>query len=121
MSRLQLTSVVCGMGESFVDEKNPSWLIPFRGNLPLLPSYRVAYYQKMCLSVPYVSELPQEFQDIAWKAYEIATMHENFRKYLQEYGIDQNEFAGLSEEEKADKLADWMEKSNIDISRLTIE
>lgn len=121
MERERLVSVVGGRASKYVKLKKPSQIIPFKGNFPILKSYQINSYYEAIRNTNSIDDLSEEFQKVTEKGNRIAILEEGFKRYLSDYNITVYDFLKLSDYEKSDKLIDWCNRDDIDLSQLTIK
>jgi hypothetical protein len=120
ISRMRTTSVVGGMASPYVNLKQPSELIPFKGDLPMLNDIDAIKFRDTIRETLSLDELSPLFQRVATEGYRIAVMEEGFIAYLRERAITPDDFVKLSNAEKSDYLLDWMNLNSLGLESLKI-
>ena len=120
IARLRTTSVVGGMASPYINRKQPSALIPFKGDLPMLNDIDTITFREAICETLSLDELSSEFQRVATEGYRIAVMEEGFTAYLRERAITPDDFVKLSNSEKSDYLLDWMNLNSLGLESLKI-
>lgn len=121
MERERLVSVVGGRAAKYVGLKKPSEIIPFRGNFPLLEPYQIALYNEAIQNTEKLEDLSDEFQKVTEKGNRIALLEEGFQRYLESYNISVSDFIKMKNNDKSDKLMNWLNHDCIDFSQLKIK
>lgn len=117
---MRTTSVVGGMASPYVNLKQPSELIPFKGDLPMLNDIDAIKFRDTIRETLSLDELSPLFQRVATEGYRIAVMEEGFTQYLRDRGVTPDEFVKLSNAEKSDYLLDWMNLNSLGLESLKI-
>lgn len=117
---MRTTSVVGGMASPYVNLKQPSKLIPFKGDLPMLNDIDAIKFRDTIRETLSLDELSPLFQRVATEGYRIAVMEEGFIAYLRERAITPDDFVKLSNADKSDYLLDWMNTNSISVEALKI-
>jgi len=117
---MRTTSVVGGMASPYVNLKQPSELIPFKGDLPMLNDIDAIKFRDTIRETLSLDELSPLFQRVATEGYRIAVMEEGFIAYLRERAITPDDFVKLSNAEKSDYLLDWMNLNSLGLESLKI-
>jgi hypothetical protein len=120
ISRMRTTSVVGGMASPYVNLKQPSELIPFKGDLPMLNDIDAIKFRDTIRETLSLDELSPLFQRVAMEGHRIAMMEDGFTRYLRKQGITPGEFVKLSNSDKSDYLLDWMNMNSISLESLKI-
>ena len=111
--RHRLVSVLAGKASEYIRRKRPSDIIPFRGNFPIIDDMDMYEYREAIESTEMIEDLPEKWQRVVMKGTRCSDFEESFKRYLLEYGLYQDDFLALKNIKKANKLADWMERSCI--------
>lgn len=119
--REKLLSVIGARASKFVNKEVPSELIPFKGNFPLLPSYKSEEFYEAIRNNQFLEDISEDLQNIIIKGNRIAIMHEGFENYLLDRGFSKYDFIKMKNSEKSNFLIDWMNISCINFSQLKID
>ena len=117
---MRTTSVVGGMASPYINRKQPSVLIPFKGDLPMLNDIDAFAFRDAIRETLSLDELSVEFQRVAIEGHRIAVMEAGFTAYLRERAITPDDFVKLSNTEKSDYLLDWMNLNSLGLESLKI-
>lgn len=117
---MRTTSVVGGMASPYVNLKQPSKLIPFKGDLPMLNDIDAIKFRDTIRETLSLDELSPLFQRVAMEGHRIAIMEDGFTRYLRKQGITPADFVKLSNADKSDYLLDWMNTNSISVEALKI-
>lgn len=118
--RYRLCSVIGGAATRYVEQRTPSPLIPFSGELPILDTIDAERFREEIASTEKLEDLSPKFQHAALEGYRIAQMVSEFREYLYDRGISPEGFVKLSNAEKSDHLLDWMNTNAVSMASLKI-
>ena len=118
--RNRLLSVVGERAFKYAFLKKPSEIIPFKGDFPLLPSFKMEEFSNLIKEKQYVEEAPMEYQIAIARGNKIAVLELGFKTYLQDNGISIEDFKKLENNQKSDFLIKWMDENCVGIKQLNI-
>lgn len=121
----RIFDISAGKANQFIHYEVPSNLIPFKGDFPIVPSYkRDTFHDEVhrviglgAMAFEECSEWVRKVVDVGEKIYD---MHHNFSDYLSNKG-KLSKFQDLSPKEKEDLLYDFMDKECIGYEQLIIK
>ena len=105
-----MLSVQGGRSARYCFQKKPSEYIPFKGEFPILPEYRVEELYDQIHKHKYLSECEKWAQDAIIKADRIFLMEDGFKKFLQKQNKF-DDFFDLKNNEKANLLVKYMDEN----------
>ena len=113
-----LTSIIGGKAISYIFSERPSFFVPFEGNFPLAKDYqREAIMNEVC-GTHYFEDIEEEWnKDLIKKGAQIYDIDQGFKAFL---GDRKKTYNALPESERAELLAEFMDKNCLDIGALRI-
>lgn len=113
-----LSSDIGGKALPYIFEEKPSLFVPFKGNFPLAKEYQREVITNAICGTHYFEEIEQEWiKQIIKKGAEIYDIDQSFKTFL---GNRTKTFNSLPASEKADILAEFMDKNCLDMGALRI-
>lgn len=100
--------------------KKPSELIPFKGEFPIVPEWRVEQFYEIEHSHNRLEECPEWFQQAIIKGCEIDTIDRGFHDWLQKRKIKQEDFLRMKVSDKSTELVRFLNENCLSIDRLNI-
>lgn len=115
-----MLSVQGGRVTRYVFLSEPSELIPFTGNFPILQEYqKTAFYEEIQQHM-YLEECSDWVQEAVLKGDDIYLIETGFKNYLRKHDIGEEEYIGMDAGEKQRILYDFLDDSSLGRERLNI-
>ena len=119
MSKI-LLSIQGGRVTEYLFAKKPSELVPFKGEFPLVPEYKVREVYDLIHQHRYLDECPEWFQTVVLKAEQIYLIDTGFTKYLKSRNLLEK-FRKMSASDKSTELVKYFNDNSIGLERLKID
>ena len=118
MTGKTLASIIGGKAISYIFSERPSLFVPFEGKFPLAKDYqREAIMNEVC-GTHYFEDIEEEWiKDLIKKGAQIYDIDQGFKAFL---GDRKKTYNALPESERAELLAEFMDKNCLDIGALRI-
>lgn len=104
----------------YISRDKSSFIVPFKGNFPILKFWQEELYQKECFKHEFYEDLPDWIKDVMNKAEQVKIIDEGFRRYLRDNKIF-DDFFTMTDEQKAAELERFMNANSIDVGHLIIK
>lgn len=115
----ELVSIEVAKAWRFITEFTPSAIIPFKGNFPLLPPFRIEDFDKGINHV-YLDECDEWIQDLVAKGVRMQSIEDGFREYLEENGLSEK-FFEMKSADKATELVRFLNAHSLTFKSLEIK
>ena len=117
----QIVSKIGARAMEFVFEAKPSDLIPFSGNLPIVPNYLRDKFEEEVMNKMYISDCSDWVQSAIYKGNDIYNMHYDFLNYLKKSGIGEDNFKEMNNSDKATELIRFLNANSMSLEYLQID
>lgn len=114
----QLVSKVGARAMEFVFANKPSDIVPFSGNLPVVPNYQKDKFIDEIESHMYISECSDWVQSAIYKGNEMYQIHYDFSKWLSKTGIGEDNFKAMDNSDKATELVRFLNANSLSLKSL---
>lgn len=114
----QLVSKVGARAMEFVFADKPSDIVPFSGNLPVVPNYQKDKFIEEIESHMYISECSDWVQSAIYKGNEMYQIHYDFSKWLSKTGIGEDNFKAMDNSNKATELVRFLNANSLSLKSL---
>lgn len=115
----ELVSIEVSKAWKYITEFTPSAIIPFKGNFPLLPPYKIDDFSKGIEHI-YLDECEDWIQDLVVKGVRMQSIEEGFREYLDSNGIT-DKFNEMKSADKATELVRFLDAHSLTFKSLEIK
>lgn len=115
-----LVSIFAGKANHYIREKQPSELIPFKGEFPILPEHKSEEYNNAIFNTEYLEDCPDWVQDIVLKGERVYEIVEGFNQYLKDNNISIEDFKKKKSSDKATELMRFFNANSLTIDNLHI-
>lgn len=109
-----------GTAINVVFAKEPSDLIPFKGEFPIVPEWRVRQFYEVEHSYSRLEDCPEWFQQAVIKGCEIDAIDKGFRNWLDKRNIKIDDYKKLKDSEQAKELNKFLDANGLSFDRLNI-
>lgn len=117
----QIVSKIGARAMEFVFESKPSDLIPFSGNLPIVPNYLRDKFEEEVMNKMYISDCSDWVQSAIYKGNDIYNIHYDFLNYLKKSGIGEDNFKKMNNSDKATELIRFLNANSMSLEYLQID
>ncbi len=118
MAGKTLTSIIGGKAITYIFTEQPSLFVPFEGNFPLAKEYQREVIMNEVCGTHYFEDIEEEWiKDLIKKGAQMYDIDQGFKAFL---GSRTRIYNALPESEKAEILAEFMDKNCLDIGALRI-
>lgn len=117
----QIVSKIGARAMEFVFEAKPSDLIPFSGNLPIVPNFLRDKFEEEVMNKMYISDCSDWVQSAIYKGNDIYNMHYDFLNYLKKSGIGEDNFKEMNNSDKATELIRFLNANSMSLEYLQID
>ena len=97
-----------------------SFIMPFKGDFPLLTSAEFNYIERQSLDDPYFDSLPMSMQRKVFQAEYISFYSKKFTEFILKRDVTLNQFKKKDIKEKSKILEDFIFSNNLDFSMLDV-
>lgn len=104
----------------FVKSKRPSTLVPFKGEFPLIKNYENEQYESDIHNYDEIKDCPEKLQNIMYKGLTMYNIETDFRMYLRNENISEEEFNAKPSADKATELIRFLNGSSLTLESLRI-
>ena len=115
-----LVSVFAGKANHYIREKQPSDLIPFKGEFPILPDHRAEEYNNAIFSTEYLEDCPEWVQDVILRGEKVYSIVEGFTEYLKNNNIPIEDFKKKKNSDKATELMRFFNANSLTIDNIHV-
>lgn len=99
--------------------KRPSDLIPFKGEFPIVPEWRVKQFYEVEHAHSRLEDCPEWFQQAVIKGCEIDAIDSGFRDWLEK-GVGVENFRKMKASDKSTELVRFLNENGLSLDRLRI-
>ena len=100
--------------------KYPSELIPFKGEFPIVPEWRVKQFYEVEHAHGRLEDCPEWFQQAVLKGCEIDAIEMGFRDWLNKRNIKIEDYKNLTDFEQTKELTMFLDANGLSLDRLNI-
>lgn len=117
---MQKVDVVAALIGRFVKSGRPSDIVPFKGKFPLVRKYENDQYEEDIHNYDEIKDCPEKLQDVMYKGLTMYNIESNFKQYLRDQNISEDEFKAMSSDDKATELVRFFNGSSLSLDALRI-
>lgn len=119
MSEIILSQFAAGTIVGYIFADKPSQYIPFKGNFPILPKWRLEEYNENLDKFQTIPQCPDWMQEALVKGERVRSIDEGFQNWLRKHN-KLNDFKKFNNDEKATLLVRYLDENCLDLSSLQI-
>lgn len=119
MSEILLSQFAAGTIMGYIFDDKPSRYIPFKGDFPILPKWRLEEYNQNLDKCKYIDDCPEWMQMAIVKGERLRSIDEGFQTWLDKKG-KLNSFVKLDKGEKANLLVRFLDENSLGLDALQI-
>lgn len=114
-----LLSRQAGRVTAYIFKKKPSTLIPFKGDFPVVPEWRMTEFYESVNSHQYLEDCPDWVQTAVLRGEKLYNIDRGFTQYLKDKGI-LGDFNKMSAADKSTHLVAFLDDNCLGLDRLKI-
>jgi len=119
MSEVLLSQFAAGTIVGYIFAERPSVYVPFKGDFPVLPKWRLEEYNENLDKCKHIEDCPEWMQMAIVKGERLRSIDEGFQAWLKKNGKF-NDFLKLDKGEKATLLVKYFDDSCLGLDALQI-
>lgn len=119
MSEIILSQFAAGTIVGYIFADKPSQYIPFKGDFPILPKWRLEEYNENLDKYQRIEQCPEWMQMAIVRGDRVRSIDEGFQKWLDKRNKLLT-FKSLKNTEKADLLVKYLDENSLDLTSLYI-
>lgn len=105
---------------NYIDLKTPSTLIPFRGDFPIVPEWKVEDFWKAITENQFLEDCDEWVQTAVIRGKRIHDIENGFKSYLSDNNIPIEEFTKKSASDKSTLLILFLNANSLTLDSINI-